>query len=50
MASCPKCGKIKVSKRPNGPRSCKRCGVLLGALGWFRNGELGAYPNVETSQ
>jgi len=33
MASCPKCGKTKIAKPQGRPRSCKRCGTLLGSNG-----------------
>src|SRR4051812_21757460 len=38
MASCPKCGRKKVTKRKDGRRSCKTCGFLPGVAGFNRSG------------
>lgn len=32
MASCPKCGRVKLKKNRQGERSCPRCGPLRGPL------------------
>jgi hypothetical protein len=39
MASCPKCGRIKLPKDANKQRRCTRCGVTSNTLHTARNGE-----------
>lgn len=40
MASCHKCGKVKIRKRRDGSRSCKRCGIIPSITQVGRSGEL----------
>jgi uncharacterized Zn finger protein (UPF0148 family) len=40
MPSCPKCGKVKVRKRADGRRKCKRCGVLQSGKFLNRSGRV----------
>lgn len=38
MANCHKCGKLKIRKRRDGTRCCKRCGTLPGLYRLSRSG------------